>query len=286
MANQITSRTYQVHNLDVHVSERQGKEPAIVLLHGVSMSKQVWQKQLESEALQDHHMISIELPGHGESGWSGAPADDYTLPGYAHLLTELLPQVIHEPYVIAGYSMGGNIAVEALPTLRGCIGLMVVNTAIADGKPADITKAFNQKRAGVLGTILKEQADDDELRYYARSFFAKKNKEMPNTLATDFKNTDPKARSILAQSVADGNHEDELALLKHAAVPVALVTGKKDRLGDRDYLKNLDIPKWRGETIIIPRAGHIPQLENSEDFDATLLAFVEHCQRVSQEQVA
>ncbi|WP_242929306.1 alpha/beta fold hydrolase [Pontibacter vulgaris] len=281
MANAVLSQNYPLQKLNLHIEERKGGSPAIILLHGISMSREVWKKQLESEALQPYHLISVELPGHGGSGWSEEPESNYTLPGYAHTLAELIPQLTNEKYVIAGYSLGGNVAIEALPALKNCIGVMIVNTAVANS-PDDLADAFLEERTDVLGTILKEQADDKELETYAHYFFAERNAKTPNTLAQDYKNTDPRARKVLAQSINDGNYQDEIALMQQASVPLALITGEEDQLGDKTYLENLDVPKYTGHTIIVPDAGHMPQLENSRYFDAKLVEFVEYCRAKSE----
>lgn len=283
MAAEISSNVFSVNGLKIHVEERKGKAPAIVFLHGLSMSGQVWLKQLESEALQAHHLILLELPGHGSSGWSTTPTKDYTIPGYASTLKDLIPTLTNEKFVLLGYSLGGNIAIEALPALDNCIGIMAVNTAIVS-KPPRLDQAFKDNPS--LNTIFKEEADDDELNFYAHSFFTSKNKNMPNSLFSDFRNSDPKVRTILAQSIQEGKHEDEIVILKNTTVPVALVTGDEDQLGNNEYLKNLDVPKWNDSSIQVPHAGHIPQLENSQFFTATLINFVEYCQAVSEAKEA
>ena len=224
-------------------------------------------------------MISVELPGHGSSSWSAAPATDYAIPGYARLLVELIPKLTNDKYILLGYSLGGNAAIEALPALQNCIGLMAVNTAITS-KPAQLEAAFHP--SPVLQTIFKEDADEEELVNYAHAFFSATNENLPNSLFTDFKDSDPKTRAVLAQSIQEGNHEDEVAILKNTTVPVALVTGKEDRLGNKEFLKNLDVPKWNDTTIEVPDAGHMPQLENSEFFDDSLLRFIAHCKAQSE----
>ncbi|MBC5773706.1 alpha/beta hydrolase [Pontibacter sp. KCTC 32443] len=281
MANAVVSKNYPLHKLNLHVEERKGNAPAIIFLHGISMSREVWQKQLESEALSNYHLISVELPGHGTSDWSDEPETHYTLPGYAQLLQELIPTITDEKYVVAGYSLGGNVAIEALPGLKNCIGVLIVNTAVANS-PDDIVRAFKTDKADVLNTILKEQADDGELDKYATSFLAVRNGHIPTTLADDYKKTDPKARTVLAQSVAVSNHADEIKIMQQAKVPIALITGEEDQLGEKTYLQDLEVPKWTGDTIMVPDAGHMPQLENSAYFDQKLVEFVEHCRTQSE----
>jgi len=275
MAADFISKNYTINDVTIHTEEREGKSPALVLLHGVSMSGEVWSAQKQSDLLQDYKMILVEFPGHGASGQATDPDRDYSLPGYASVLKQLLPELTRDQYILAGYSLGGNAAIEAVTELENCIGIMAINTAITS-KPINVGSAFKQNAA--LATIFKEDVDDDdELTNYAQAFFAPRNINTPNSLATDYKRTDPRARIVLKQSIEADNFEDETAILKNLNIPVALVTGQNDLLGDNTYLRNLDVPKWQNSTIEVPNAGHIPQLENSRFFDQALLDLVEYC---------
>ncbi|WP_114780710.1 alpha/beta fold hydrolase [Botryobacter ruber] len=275
MATELTSKTCQFHNLKVNVTERAGKSPAIIFIPGVSMTGEIWKKQLESELLQDYQLIAIDLPGHGTSDNSASPATDYTIPGYAAAITEMIQQLPVDEFVLVGYSLGGNAAIEALPALEKCIGIMAVTTAVAT-KPFMVEKAFQANPA--LATIFKEDANDEEISTLANALFAAGYNDIPKSFKTDFQNTDPKVRGTLAQCIAEGNYEDEVAILNKVQIPVAIVTGTDDQFGNPEYLKTLPVPKWTDAAIEVPGAGHMPQLENSEFFNAALLRFIVHCQ--------
>ncbi len=60
--------------------------------------------------------------------------------------------------------------------------------------------------------------------------------------------------------------------------PLAVLHGAQEQLINGDYFKTLTMPTlWRGAVQIIPGAGHIPQWETTEQFDALLDGFMADC---------
>ena len=63
----LKTRTIQVNSQSITVHESEGRGCAIVLVHGNSSSGLTFRQQLDSPLGNDHRMVAIDLPGHGDS---------------------------------------------------------------------------------------------------------------------------------------------------------------------------------------------------------------------------
>jgi 2-succinyl-6-hydroxy-2,4-cyclohexadiene-1-carboxylate synthase len=78
--------------------------PPLVLLHGFSQTRQSWRRTVA--ALDGRYRaVAPDLPGHGQMG-ERRPASLAATLAYLRALVD-------EPHVLAGYSMGGRIALHA-----------------------------------------------------------------------------------------------------------------------------------------------------------------------------
>ena len=81
-----------------------GVRPALVLLHGFSQTRQSWRRTIA--ALDGRYRaIAADLPGHGQLAHR-RPASLAATLAYLRALAD-------EPHTLAGYSMGGRIALHA-----------------------------------------------------------------------------------------------------------------------------------------------------------------------------
>ena len=65
---------------------------------------------------QRFRCVALDLPGHGQSGPAKDQAD-YSLPGYAAVLTGFARALGIPDAVVVGWSLGGQITLEAAPML-------------------------------------------------------------------------------------------------------------------------------------------------------------------------
>ena len=98
----------------------------MLLLHGVGLRAESWAKQLL--AFDGHvQLIALDLPGHGESARL-APRTP-RLEDYRDALVRFIEEVIGQPVILAGHSLGGLLALE-LACARSdlTLGLAALNT--------------------------------------------------------------------------------------------------------------------------------------------------------------
>lgn len=84
-------------------------KPVLVLLHGFSADKYVWNRFAKRLSSQ-YHLIIPDLKGHGQTAYS--PTDDYSVPSQCRMLLALLKQMNITRFSIVGNSMGGMMAAK------------------------------------------------------------------------------------------------------------------------------------------------------------------------------
>lgn len=106
-----TSRTLQVPTGTMHVLEAkgQGELPPIVLLHGLSANATNWRTLVPLLLPHTQRIILPELPAHGRSHLGVGPMNSSVLHS---ALASGLEQVLDEPCVLVGNSMGGYLAIR------------------------------------------------------------------------------------------------------------------------------------------------------------------------------
>jgi pimeloyl-ACP methyl ester carboxylesterase len=83
--------------------------PAIVFIHGAQNDHSVWTAQARALAQQGHHVLAVDLPGHGRSAGPALA----TVEAMAAWLLALLDAAGIAHALLAGHSMGSLIALEA-----------------------------------------------------------------------------------------------------------------------------------------------------------------------------
>ncbi len=84
----------------------QGTGAPVVLLHGVGLQSAAWQPQIAALA-PDHHVLALDLPGHGMSAGLGRGA---RLPDFVDWLRRALDALQLGPVNLVGHSLGALIA--------------------------------------------------------------------------------------------------------------------------------------------------------------------------------
>ncbi len=87
---------------------RAGRGPALLLIHGIGDSSQVW-RDLVPLLAQGRTVIAPDLLGHGESD---KPRGDYSIGGYACGMRDLLTVLGIDRATVLGHSLGGGVAMQ------------------------------------------------------------------------------------------------------------------------------------------------------------------------------
>jgi pimeloyl-ACP methyl ester carboxylesterase len=87
--------------------------PAIIFIHGASISSEFWYKQFSDKNLTEKFsLIAFDLPGHGISEKAKYPEKNYSLKGLGKIIAEIISALSLKKYMIVTLSLSGNIIGE------------------------------------------------------------------------------------------------------------------------------------------------------------------------------
>jgi pimeloyl-ACP methyl ester carboxylesterase len=255
----------------IAVWESEGRGPALVLIHGNSSSSRAYSRQLDGPLGRRFRLVAVDLPGHGASDDANDPGA-YSLPGHAHAVRAVVETAGLERALFVGWSLGGHVALEMAPDLPGARGFVIFGTPPFTSR-ASMGEAFLPNPA--MKFAFQEKFDDGEASAYVAAFFRPGFADVPAFFLDDILRTDGRARSGLAANAANGGYRDEVAVVRDLKVPLAVLHGADEQLVDGRYFASVLMPTlWRGAVQTIPGAGHTPQWETPEAFNALLEAFL------------
>jgi pimeloyl-ACP methyl ester carboxylesterase len=255
----------------IAVYESRGSGAAVLLIHGNSADAEMFAPQLGDGFGDSHHVVALDLPGHGKSSVAADPETTYSLGGYASVVVEVVRRLQLARPVVVGWSLGGHIALEAAEYLLDAAGFFIYGTP-PFGIPPPFDRAFLPNPnlpAAFSRTISEEQAS------IVADALVRPGADGPPLFRAAILNTDGRARALLGASLAAANYTNEVQIVANMRTPLAIAHGAEEQLVNLDYLQSLTIPSlWRGAIQLIADAGHSPHWEQPERFNALLAEFV------------
>lgn len=262
-----------INATEVAYYDNEKDAPAIVLLHGNSLSSKIFEKQLTDENLNSkYRVIAFDLPGHGNSSHSENPSETYNPSSFIQFLSEFGQKLSLKEAVYVGHSLSGHLVMEASPQMDFLKGMVITGTPPL-AVPPDMANAFLPNPS--VGFLFQPELNEEQLNQASQSML-KTGTSIPDFIPTDIQNTDGNSRANIGMSVAQGSLQDEVQILKETKLPIAVLHGEGETIVNLEYLKGLDIPTlWRNEIQIISDAGHSPQYENATGFNQLLDEFMQ-----------
>ena len=264
--------------------------PAVVLVHGLGGSHLNW--DLFAPLLTDHARVwALDLPGFGRSEPGERTA---SVSANAATLQRFLDEVVGEPVILVGNSMGGMLSILATGERPEAVtGLVLLDPAIPGPRRAldplvalmfavyavpFVGELFLRGRrtrtteiARVRETLTLCGVDPDAVprKVIDRSVTLLQEREDVEGMDKAFLAA---ARSLLRLLVDPRRYRAAMASIR---VPVLLVHGDRDRLvpvaAARDIARRH--PSWR--YLELPDVGHVPQLQVPELLAKDVLAWLE-----------
>ena len=254
-----------------HVSVGAG-QPTIVFLHGFMGSSADWQRT--TTAFEGRYRcIAVDLPGHGAS--TGLQPGAYTIGGAARSLLGLLDILGVERPVIAGYSMGGRLALSlALRHPDRCAGLFLESASpgLEDAGERTARRAADEEKAARL--------EDGNLQgflheWYRQPLFAQlaRDKDLLRRTIEDRLRNDPAELAKSLRGMGTGSQPSLWRELPNLRVPTLAVAGELDGkfVGISRRMASLN-PSMR--TAVVPGAGHNVHAEAAAAYLSSLEEFL------------
>jgi pimeloyl-[acyl-carrier protein] methyl ester esterase len=247
----------------------------IVLLHGWGLNSGVWQPLLELFNQNNKHnfqVITIDLPGFGFN--SGVDIEPYSLANICHYIE----QVIDQPAIYLGWSLGGLIATEmALKYPEKVLALITVASS-----PYFVEQG-NDNWPGIKQSVLESfhsQLAQDTAKTI--SGFLKIQAMGSPHIRQDLKLI---TQLVMAEALpSQKTLTDSLALLSHCDLRQNLTTiekpflrlyGRNDSLVPKAVVTNINQLVPNSDQHIFEHASHAPFISHLSDFHLVLTRWLQ-----------
>lgn len=274
-------RTAQVRNLEIaYIEAGEGNAETLVLIHGLGSNAKAWLRNMDAWG-EDYHVIALDLPGYGRSTKGELP---YSLSFYAQVIMEMLDGLGVDRAVLAGHSMGGQIAILAGLSHPERVDQLVLFA------PAGVESFETGEGQWLRGAVTPEFVQDTTIRNIAVNLHANFH-DTPEEAefmitdririrgASDFE----EYCHAVSQNVGAMIDEPTTGRLDEIGQPVLVVFGENDGLIPNPYLhggRTRDIGEIAAreipdcELLMVPDCGHFVQFERPELVNDAVLEFL------------
>lgn len=249
--------------------ECHGNGAPLLFIHGYPLSRRLWERQWL--ALSDFaQVIAPDLRGHGDSQPGQAP---HTMEQFAQDCFDLLDVLgIASPVHICGLSMGGYVAMAMLRLQPERIASLILTAtrAAADTPEAKASRDASIKLvqeqgvepiiAGMLPRLLSPHslADRPDLVSLARQIMS----AVP-------------ASTVIKDLQGLKERRDSTRLLAGSSAPVLIIHGADDQIVPLAEAQTLQQTIPNAQLTVLPKAGHLPNLEQPALFNQAICRFLE-----------
>lgn len=274
-----------LHDRRIAYTEHEGTGPVYLLIHGIGGCQSDWQLAVDRLVAANQHVITVDLPGHGDSV---KDRGDYSLGAMASVLRDLLDHLGHEHAILVGHSLGGGVALQFIYQFPNrCNGLILVCSGGLGTETPTWLRAATLPGSRVVFAAIGSDTTTNSLLWACRQLKRvgiepqMLNPQMVEKLS-EF--GDPDARSAFLatlRSVVDVSGQRVTALGKLSAIddlPVLLIWGARDPVIPLHHGERAAEIIPNSELVVFPRIGHEPHIEDPDRFAQLLRDF---SQRVS-----
>ena len=249
------------------VYEIQGRGPAVVLVHGLGLNRDMWQWLLPV-LVRHFRVLTFDLIGHGESA---GPRGDPDLAMFAGQIVDLLDECGLDRCALVGFSLGGMIARRFAIDHPGRLSaLAIVNSAHGRSeaeRAAILERVEAVRRSGPAATL------EAALERWFTSDFRTHNPAMMDLVGqwvmANRKDVYAPIYRVMAES--DAELADAVSQIR---CPTLVMTGERDSGNPPAMARRLAAAIPGARAVILPGQRHMGLAEDPAAFNAPLVAFL------------
>jgi pimeloyl-ACP methyl ester carboxylesterase len=230
----------------------------VVLVHGWTGDESAWSAQVPALVAANYRVITLDLPGHGQSG---SPKDGkFSMDSFARALEAVRKEAKVNRWVLVGHSMGTPVVRQYARLYPSrTVALVFADGLVAKASNAATYAALSLRFAGPEGKKSQEQ--------FVRAMCRVTPDEMRESILKVSMMT-PRA-TVVGAMAALGQPE----IWKDDVIPVPVlgIYADKSQLGDPDTMQRA-FPQL--EYVQIPDTDHFLMMEKPEEFNRLLLDFL------------
>ncbi len=144
--------------------KKEGKGPGVVLIHAIGGSREAW-ADISKRLRTNHTVLSVDLPGHGESAVLPLKEGAADLDGIGAEIAKLIRKVKIEPALLAGHGIGGAIAIRvALADPKAVRGIILVDSSLTPFSKAytdDLEKDLDANASAAITEFIGDLCNGD-----------------------------------------------------------------------------------------------------------------------------
>jgi pimeloyl-ACP methyl ester carboxylesterase len=255
------------NSVSYFLNNSENPKVTVVFVHGFPFDKSIWKKQLD--ALPDTVQgIAYDIRGFGES------TTDHlflSIDLFAKDLLQLITDLKICNCILCGISMGGYITLRAFElspeTFKGVV--LCDTNCVADSNESKVKRFNSIKQIQTGGKV-------DFTEGFIKNVFSEKTLSdavdtvefLRNVILTTQNDT------ICATQLALASRTDTSKALSEIKVPALVIRGELDKLMSEEQTLQLHNGIQESDFVVIPGSGHLPNLENPDQFNLALNGFL------------
>lgn len=263
---QAPSQFISVQGMQVHLRDEGPRDDPmpIVLLHGTSASLHTWQGWVGALSGQ-RRVIRFDLPGFALTGPS--PQNDYSIGAYVSFVKAVLDQLGVQRFVIAGNSLGGQIAWSTAFALPDRVTALVLVDSSgypleSSTVPLDIPIGFQLARVAALRPLIEHTLPRGLVERSVHSVYGDPSRVTPE-LVDLYQDMALRAgnRGALVRRIEQGYSGDP-AQIRSLKLPTLILWGGKDRLIPLEFGQRFARDIAGARLVVFDALGHVGHEED------------------------
>jgi 2-succinyl-6-hydroxy-2,4-cyclohexadiene-1-carboxylate synthase len=244
---------------DVGVDERE----TIVLLHGFGATRRGWDPVVAELDQQRYRPLAHDLPGHGEAS--------ALRPVTVEACTEWVHTLSPSRFALAGYSMGGRIALQIALADPDRVSRLVLVSTTAGIEDDEARVARRDADDALAARLTHEPFEEFVQAWRAQPLFADDPPEVNEAAREDQRRNDPLGLAAALKGIGAGALAPVWDRLDELQMPATVLVGDRDdRYREIGARLARELP--RGE-LCTARGGHTLLLENPQAVADALAGF-------------
>ena len=239
----------------------------VVLIHGYPFNRSLWNEQVTALS-SSYRVIAPDLRGFGESDAAPGTA---TMNLMAQDVGLLMDHLEISRAAIGGLSMGGYVALAFYKQFPSRVRAFVLadTRAQADTEEGKQTraqqaeKALNEGMAGIADSMLPKLLTPETVS---------KRPEVVKRVRDMMLKTKPEGAAAALHGMAERDNQREL--LTKITVPTLIMVGAEDAITPVADSEKMYAAIPDSRLVVIENAGHVSNLERTEQFNDALLSFL------------
>ncbi|MBA3594665.1 MAG: alpha/beta hydrolase [Pseudomonadota bacterium] len=272
------SQFIAIDGMQVHLRDEGPRNDGlpIVLIHGTSASLHTWEGWAAALSGQ-RRVIRFDLPGFALTGPNRQ--DDYSVQAYVRFVTAVMDQLGVQRFVLAGNSLGGQVAWATAVALPQSVAKLVLVDASgypleSASQPPSLPLGFRIARTPGLRVLTQYTLPRSIVEKSVRNVYGNPSKVTPE-LVDLYRDMTLRAgnRKALGRRMDQG-YTGDVAGLKTLAIPTLILWGGQDRLIPPEFGQRFVRDIAGSRLVVFDDLGHVPHEEDPARTVAVVRAFL------------